>query len=1039
MKRHLLIIFLFLLTVIPVYTQIKLSGTVFDASNGTSLPGVTIMEQGTKNGTVTDIDGNFSIKVKSEGSVISFSYVGMTPKYVIVDKERVLRVEMELLSKDLNEVVIIGYGETRRRDVVSSQSSLNSQDIKKSKGSSFMEAMQGRVAGVQVTSNSGEPGSDIDITIRGGNSINAGTQPLYIIDDVQIDINQNEIGVGSYTSANAKYNPLSGINPNDIESIRVLKDASATAIYGSRGANGVILVTTKSGGGEKTSVDLDVNMGVSSVTKKLNMLKAQDYADYRYAKAPGGSDWGMDTNGDGQPDQPKDVSDYEQHDWQDEILRNAINQSYSLGITTGGNTKTKMSSSFGYFNQEGIVDKNKYERYTARIKASTDIDSKLTLGANVNLSYAKTTGAATTSGENAYNGVIQGLLLYKPVFATTMADDASNAENYNLTNPITFLNDAYKTVPLTRTITDIFANYKILKNLTLRVSGGGTLTESKGEEWYPSTTSWGYTKKGLAAINETNTFSWQTSNTLTYAKFFKKKHYINVIVGFELGEYTLSSFSVRAEGFEDQNYIPVFDIGQASVYPTKVQSNKERNTRESEFGRLNYTLKDRYLFMTTIRRDGTSKFGENNKYAYFPSGAFAWKIDQESFMRKQRVFNELKLRLSYGVTGNDRITSYRSLSRTDKTYYGANNNSATIGLSPSEVPNPDLKWETTYQMNAGMDIQMFKGRIGLVFDLYKKETKDMLLHADIPSQSGSYRQWQNIGRVDNQGIEIALNTVNVKTKNFTWISNINFNINKNKVKSLGSVSSIPVSVQGGDISEVGRIMVGYPIGSGWGYVYDGIYQQTDFNADGTLKDGIASFSGVTVKPGDMKFKNLDGDVNNIVDPENDKTVISNSQPDNYGGFNNTFSYKGFDLSIFLQWSYGNDIINIGRYRYEGYVGTSNTTYDYWENRWTPENPTNKYPALNGKGKTESSSYYVEDGSYLRLKNITFGYNLPSKTCNKIKIQSLRFYCTAENLATWTNYTGFDPEVSYWNKLITGLDYTSYPRAKLISVGLSVKY
>jgi len=608
-----------------------------------------------------------------------------------------------------------------------------------------------------------------------------------------------------------------------------------------------------------------------------------------------------------------------------------------------------------------------------------------------------------------------------------------------MTNPITFLNDAYKSIPSSRTMIDGYLRYKLTNNLSLRVSAASTMTHSKGEEWYPRTTSWGYEQNGNAYVSETNTNSWQSSNTLNYANSFAGgKHYLNVMLGFELNEYTYHNWNTRAQGFIDQSYMGIYDMSQASVFPDKVRTYKESNSRESEFGRLNYTLLERYLFTASLRRDGSSKFGKNNKYAYFPSGAFAWKMEKENFMRKQNLFSEFKLRASYGVTGNDRIENYRALARTEKTYYvGSTKNAVELGLSPAEISNPDLKWETTYQVNFGTDIQMFKDRLGIVFDWYDKKTKDMLLRVGVPSQIGSYRQWQNIGQIDNTGIELLINTVNIKTKDFTWSSSFNFNMNQNKVKSLGNLSFISIHASGGHFSEVARVIVGQPIGTGWGYVYDGVYQTDDFNPDGTLKEGVVKPSTSLPKPGDMKFKDLSGDT--IVDPVNDKSVISNSEPKHFGGLTNNFNYKNFDFSILFQWTYGNDILNLGRYRYEAFNGYSNVSYDYWNNRWSPENPTNKYPGLNGEGKTESSSYYVEDGSYLRLKNITIGYNLPENVCRSLKIQNLRMYLTGENLATWTNYSGYDPEVSYYNKLITGLDYTSYPRSRTFTFGLSIKY
>lgn len=1037
-KNILLLMFLSLVTCGGALAQLRITGTVLDAATGEPMPGASVIEKGTTSGATTDTKGRFAIKVKSRESVLTFSFLGMVSQNIMVGNKTDISVSLEQDVTQIENVVVqIGYGDARKKNVAGSLSVLSTAELAKSKGSSFMDALQGRIAGVQVSSSSGEPGAGIDITIRGGNSINAGTQPLYIIDDVQIDVNADEVATSSYTSANVRYNPLAGINPADIESITVLKDASATAIYGSRGANGVVIVTTKGGRGEKASVDFDMSVGLANMANKIEVLQGQEFADYRFAKFPTSDAWGIDTNGDGLPDQVRNFRDYRSRDWQEEVMRTGIIQSYNIGVTSGGNAKTRVAASAGYLNQEGIVKKNQMERFTGRIRFDSDISKRFSVGGTINFSHIVTKGAVTNAGANSYNGLVQSFVLYKPIFLGEEDDEASNPENYNLTNPITFINDSYKATTQNRTIADLYVKYKILKNLTLRISGGGTIMNSKNQEWYPSTTSWGYSKNGLAVVGENGAESWQTSNTLTYA-LSHGSHYFNAVLGFELRGYTAERLSTRAEGFENQSFNGAFDIGQGSVFPENVQTYRERNTSESEFLRLNYNYGEKYIFTTSIRRDGSSKFGANNKYGYFPSAAIAWRIGKEEFMKQQKVFSDMKLRFSYGMTGNDRIPAYQSLSRTEKTYYSGDNNSVNLGLSPAEISNPDLKWETTSQYNAGIDISMFRNRLNIEADVYLKQTKDMLLHADVPSQIGSYRQWQNIGRVDNKGFELTINTVNIQKRNFSWSTSINFNLNRNKVVSLGGVSSIPVKVAGGHIVEVGRVVVGHPIGSAWGYVFDGIYQQDDFDEQGNLKEGVPSFAGITVKPGDMKFKDLRNN-DGIVDPNNDKTVISNSDPKHFGGFTNSFTFKNFDLSFMFQWSYGNDIVNIGRYRYEGFVGYNNVSKDYWRNRWTPENPGNRYPSLNGEGKTEMSSYYVEDGSYLRLKNLTIGYTLPAAVIRKIGLSYLRIYVTAENLFTCTGYSGYDPEVSFWNRLIPGLDYTNYPRARSVYFGISIKY
>ena len=622
MKKNLLTHFLtllFLLVSSDLLAQMKVTGTVLDGSNNEPLIGATVLEQGTSNGVTTDGNGRFSLSVKNRESVLTVSFVGMKTQHIMVGTKTDLSIVLQQDATQIEDVVVsIGYGDAQKKNVAGSLGVLSSKEIARSKGSSFMDALQGRIAGVQVSSSSGEPGAGIDITIRGGNSINAGTQPLYVIDDVQIDINEDEVATSSYTSANVRYNPLNGINPADIESITVLKDASATAIYGSRGANGVIIIRTRGGQGEKTSVDLDMSVGLAHISNTIPVLQGQEYAQYRFAQFPDSEVWGIDTNGDNRPDQVRDFSDYESRNWQEEVMRTGVIQNYNIGITSGGRSKTKVAASAGYLNQEGIVKRNQMERYTGRIRLDSDISDSFSTGGTINFSHIVTKGAVTNAGQNSYNGFVQSFVLYKPIFTGEDDDEASNPENYNLTNPVDFINDSYKSATQTRTMADIYVKYKPHKNWAIRLSGGGTILNSETDEWYPSTTSWGYSKNGLAVIARSGAESWQTSNTLTFAKLFGGKHYVNAVLGFELRSYTSKYLSTRAEGFDNQSFDGVFDIGQGNVFPDKVQTNKQRNTSESEFLRVNYTLSDKYIFNASVRRDGSSKFGRNNKYGYFP-------------------------------------------------------------------------------------------------------------------------------------------------------------------------------------------------------------------------------------------------------------------------------------------------------------------------------------------------------------------------------------------------------------------------------------
>lgn len=1014
-----------------------ISGKVVTSKGNAPLAGVNVTIPGKSTHVETDSLGNYRISIAPADKALVFSFTGYKTRIITIDGRSQLNVTMEEAISVLEDVVVIGYGQQKRGDLTGSVSTIKADELTKAKAISFQEAMQGKLAGVQIMSASGEPGAGVNINIRGANSVNAQNQPLYVIDGVQIDVNDGEVARSTFGNTSL-LNPLSGINPADIESIEVLKDASATAIFGARGANGVIIVTTKSGKKDASALSLDVYWGVATPSKKMNMLNGHDYAIYRHELNPADPAYGEDTDGDGVPDQVKDFSGLPSYDWQKEALHPALSQNYDLSYS-GGNAKTNFSTSLGYLRQEGLVRENTYERYNFTMKVNHSASDKLRLGASLTGSYIMNSGPSGNGGIGSNHGIVQSFILYKPINVAEEGLSTIDPDNLGLSNPNDFIKYARKKNPLVRAIANAYGEYKILRNLVFRASGGAVLTHSTSDQFYPTSTSWGYTPKGLALINTNSTVSYFQTNTLTYNKTFNRHHRIDAMAGAEIYSYTSKDFSIRGEGFDIQSLNATDIINQAKTITQPATTNKSRSNRMSQFARVNYAFKNRYLATATLRRDGSSKFGAGNKYAWFPSAALAWKVSDEPFMSKASFISNLKVRTSFGVTGNDRIPAYQALARTANGFYSGLT-AGELGITPSSFANPNLKWETTYQYDAGIDLEVLEGRIAFTADAYMKQTKDMLLQADIPGQTGYYKQWQNIGRVDNKGLEFAVNSTNIQRKKFTWQTNFNISTNRNKVVSLGSVSFVPVTTLGSMVENVGRVIVGQPIGTGYGYVFDGVYQLEDFDSPspGTyvLKPGVVGLQGINVQPGDMKFKDLDGD--GEVDNVNDRTIISNSNPQFFGGLTNNFSYGNFDLSIFLHWMYGNDIMYVGRYRYEAFQA-NNLTYDYWDNRWTETNPSNKYPALRGKGKYETSSYLVEDGSFLRLKNITIGYNLPAPALKKLKLKGLRVYVTGDNLYVWTKYSGFDPEISSFNSLLTGMDNISYPRSRTVTVGLSIKY
>lgn len=1010
--------------------------------------GATVMVKGETLGTITDVDGKFKIDAPTNGQ-LQFSYVGYVTKTISLNGKINLKVTLSEDNHNLEEVVVVGYGSMKKKDLTGSVVGLRSEDINQTKSSSFVNAMQGKLAGVQISTQSGEPGASNRISIRGANSVYGSSLPLYVIDGVQIDVNSDEIA-SSKMGNGTQLDPMSTINPADIESIEVLKDASATAIYGSRGANGVIIVTTRSGKVGKSRINYDGYVSFGKVSKRIDVLGASDFIDYRREIDGNSPLFYTDSNGDGaynELDDPRDPYSNPVHDWQDEMLRTSVSHNHNLSLD-GGTENIQYSGSVGYSKNEGIIINNDYERITTRLKVDYKRD-RLKMGINMNVSYSQYNGASQSGGEGGtFNGVVQSLVTARPI--EIYIPEYDNMGTY--VSPISMLKDAYKNTSLIRANLNAYGEYRIMDGLTLNISVGGVLSSSKGKEFYGKNTEWGAGDHGRAIIAEQRATYISNSNQLTYQKNFGKSS-LNAMLAFEVNHYNFESFNVDNGNYLDES-TGVDAISKGNVLKG-LNSYRGVNNRISYLGRVYYDLLSRYLFTASIRADGSDKFGKGNRYGYFPSLAFAWRVSEEKFMKSQHVFDNLKLRLSYGQTGNERIASYQYMANMENSYYNG-----ILGLSPSTLANPNLKWENTVQYNAGLDVGVLNNRVQLSLDYYKKITNDMLMPAAIPSQTGYSSQWKNIGKVHNEGVEFQISSVNIKTKDFQWVTDFNISHNKNTVKDLGGVDFIPVAIGGGWITNVGRVMVGHEIGTAYGYVFDGIYQLDDFTWQNNndpdipfsernfnLKPGVVSVKGTNVKPGSYKFKNLDGSEDNVVD-ENDQTVISHSSPKFFGGISNTFRYKNFELSVFLSGSYGNEIFNESTFRLSGGVPLAwqNLSKDFWDKRWTPENPTNKYGTFSVDTRNTTSlmanSYYVEDASYLKLKTVSLSYTVPASTLKKIglsKVSNFKVYVTGDNLHTWTKYTGFDPEVDSGNALLTGFDRVSYPRTRSYILGVNITF
>lgn len=1007
MNKKLILLMFSILSFQLSIAQTTVTGKVID-NNGDILPGVTILIKGTNTGEITNFDGEYSLKITSEDVVLIFSHLEMKTKEIKYAGQVVLNVVLEGETNRLNEIVVIGYGAVKKRDVTGTISSIKDSIIKVSKTPNLFDAIQGRIAGVNIVSSSGEPGAGVNFNIRGSNSVYGSGSPLFVIDGVQIDVESNEVansGVGSV----ANFDPLATINPLDIESIEVLKDASATAIYGSRGANGVIIITTKGGKKGELTFSYTGSIGFQEAANIIDVITPEEYLVYRELRDPGNSF----TNVNGAP---RDFSNIPSQNWQDLVLRTAEIKNHFISAS-GGTENTTYSASAGFLEQEGLIIENEYSKYNFRINATHKQSDKLKFGFNINTSFTETNGVANSgSGGDEFNGVVQLMVIANPweLLDLTQQEEASQ----DFLSPVSVIQEGEKILRFSRTIGSFYAEYKLTDHLTWRNHIGANFSGSKMQEFHNSNSLFGWRWNGRAVIRQTETNSYNLYSTLKYMKTFKGGHWLNVLGGIERSRYSRESFFNDIIGFENQE-LGFNDISIGQVFRA-YGTNRLISKRMSYFSRINYTYKGKYLFTFNARADGSDRFGSNNRWGYFSGGAFAWRAHRENFMKNIKDINDLKFRVSYGQTGNERIPPFTYLARVDNTFYSSND-ALNFGLSPGTFGNPDLQWETTTQFNIGFDLGLFNDRFNMTFDYYDKLTTDMLIDAPVPAQTGFNSQWVNLGAVQNRGFEFSLSSVNINKPNFKWTTDFNISTNLNKIKDLGNVDFIPTLVPGGWITNPGRVQVGQPIGIMYGYVFDGIHQEG--NTDGAV-------------PGTMRYRDLNGD--GVIDDENDRAVIGDSNPKHTGGINNTFTYKNFNLSVFWQWSYGNDIFNAARLRTNGFQPFMNITRDYYENAWTPQNASNTAPAF-GQIQPVASSYFVEDASFLRLKTINFSYDFPRKMFQGTQVSGLRLFISANNLLTFTKYTGFDPEVSFNNPLIRGFERFSYPRARTIIMGLNLNF
>ncbi len=1063
--------------------SIQVSGTVQDELG--PLPGVSVAIKGTTTGTLTDLDGKFTLNVPNDKAILTFSFLGYVPQSITVGSNKTLNVTMKAEDNSLDEVVVIGYGSVRKKDLTGSTVSVRGSELANIPVTTAAQALSGKAAGVNVIQNSGAPGANVQITVRGGTSITQGTEPLYIVDGFQME------------------NGLQNVDINDIESIDVMKDASATAIYGARGSNGVVLITTKSGKSGKTEVSYNAYVSFNRLGKKLNLLGVEDYVKYQYEynTLRGNADsfanfFGGDVNASdfytgAYSRISQEYGNRAGIDWQDLVFGDTgITQNHNLNIS-GGGEKTKYMLSYNYTGEDGIMEKHDYQKNSIRAKINHELWKGVRLDFASSMQMTKVDGGASLGGKLKQT-ILQPITggarwTNEQMIGTdigTEIGEIMNDANYDAQNPI-LDNRAISNEKYTRMATvNAGLEIDLMKDLTFRTAGSYMWQQVRKDYWDDGSTKQAKANKspyGYGSRDNSEKYSWQVTNTLNYAFNLKDAHRFTVLLGQET--YYTENMKLENEyrSFSDGNF-GLNDVSMGVPYTWK--SEKEKVGLVSVFGRLSYNFNDRYLFTGTLRGDGSSKFARGKQWGYFPSASAAWRVTEETFMANIKEYmNSLKLRIGYGIAGNNNIKNNMYATSYGSGHYGYNGGDYITYIPGTVLGNADLKWEKTTTTNVGLDMSWLNSRFNLSVDWYNNESSNLLIENKIPTSTGYSTQIQNIGSIRNRGVEFVLNTTNIVNKDFTWTTDFNIAFNRSKVLDLYGSDELNYFIKDYESRMGYKIEVGQPLGQFYGLIYDGIYTTDDFtqNADGsyTLKDNIPYLKGSTrsnVKVGDVKYKTTAGEVDKDGFPVysvNDRTVIGNGQPKFTGGMSNTFTYKGFDLTVFFNFVYGNEVFNMSTQRFIGPYLANQNTLAKMNNRFTLIDPaTGKEstsltrlaelnPNQNGllwnissnnkNAISDHSSYYLEDGSFLRLNNITLGYTLPKKLVQKMKINSVRVYGTLNNIHTFTKYSGYDPEVSAYDPesasdpkksgegLAVGVDNSSYPRAKSWVLGVNLTF
>ena len=982
MKRKMSLLGLICLFTSILMAQTKISGTVTDVDKN-PLPGVSVVCKSTSQGTVTNLDGKYTIEI-NKGNTLTFSLIGMQTQDIKIASQSIINVIMHESTIELDEVVAIGYGTAKKSDLTSSIISVKPDELKNVKVGSAADALQGLATGVLISKGSFKPGGSSNIIIRGNGSFGNGgasTTPLYIIDGVM---------------SNAG---LDFIAPSDIESIEVLKDAASTAIYGSRASNGIILVTTKKGKTGKASITFNTNIGIQNLINKQKVLNASQFKEILDAATDNTYLWDKE--------EQRMFDEGRSTDWQDLITQSGVYQNYNLGIT-GGSEKTTYYLGLDWVDQEGIIKNTGYQKGNIRFNLDSKLNNWLTMGAKFNV-IRSSTNSSNTDGVAGMNSLDQGTMgsaIASKPSAPIFNEDGTYYDNLLLRpNPVAAVTYFKNNFTQTRINASFNLEAEILKNLKLRTENGTEYINNQSNVFQDSRMTGIYKNVNISDRENGEQFYLQTENTLTY-QLNKGIHRLTAVGGFSASIFNWTMMS--AQVLNASNITQNDNLGTGT--PKSINSDKVKSTLASFFGRVNYSLADKYLLTVTLRADGSSRFAKGHKWGYFPSGGLAWRINQEDFLKDVNFLDNLKLRTSYGIVGNQEISSYQSMAQVDATssrytdyVFGG---TLANGSRTSILAQPDLTWEKSRQFDLGLDFAFFKNRLSGSIDGYYKYTYDLLYNVPLPLESGYRTALVNVGAMKNRGIELTLNSVNIDTKDFTWQTSLNYSFNKNEIDKLYN-----------DLERVGNYFVGQSINVIYTKRFGGIWQSDEAE--------IAKI--YNAEPGDYKI--IDRNRNNIID-DDDRDFVGQTTPQFFGSFSNTFKSHGFDLTIFLTYAGGHKIYNPFAYL-DSYSPSANMSPDYYHNYWTPERPSNKYPRL---GSTNSQLYETDGmyqkGDYIRLKNLELGYTLPRNIANKVYASNIRVYASVQNLVTFTKYTGFDVETSNANP---------YPACRVFMGGLTVNF